>query len=330
MTEASADSSDRDAPIEFSVTSDEAGERIDRVLAARPLGYSRSQLQSWIGEGRVELDGEPTRPKQRVVEGALVHVWPAPPPESEARPQDLPLTVLFEDGHLLVLDKAAGMVVHPAPGHPDGTLVNALLHHAKHTSAERSGAAVKMPGDVGRPGIVHRLDKDTSGVMVVAKTTAAREGLLVQFAAHTIEREYLALVLGHPPDFVRHDTLHGRHPIDRKRFSSRVERGRRAVTEVRVLERLHGASLVGCRLHTGRTHQIRVHLSDAGHPVLADPLYGRRSHDARVEAAAQAIGRQALHARLLGFTHPVTEQPLRFETEPDPAFGRALALLRQT
>jgi len=323
MTEAEsdADSSDRDAPIELTIGPDEAGERIDRVLAARALGYSRSQLQLWIGEGRVELDGETTRPKQRVVEGALVHVWPAPPLASEAQPQDIPLTILFEDPHLLVLDKPAGMVVHPAPGHPDGTLVNALLHHAR---------ADKLPGDVGRPGIVHRLDKDTSGVMVVAKTTAAREGLLVQFAAHSIEREYLALVQGHPPDFVRHDTLHGRHPIDRKRFSSRVDRGRRAVTEVRVLERLHGTSLVGCRLHTGRTHQIRVHLSDAGFPVLADTVYGRRSQDPKVDAAASAIGRQALHARLLGFTHPVTGQAVRFESEPDAGFGRALALLRQT
>jgi 23S rRNA pseudouridine1911/1915/1917 synthase len=304
-------------PIELWVSPDEAGERVDRVLSSRPLGYSRSTLQRWISEGRVEVDGRPVRASARVAEGARVLLRPAPPPPSTAVAQDIPLQLLFEDEHLAVLLKPAGMVVHPAPGHRDGTLVNAL----------RFRLDVKV-GDPERPGIVHRLDRDTSGVMVVARSERAREGLIAQWKRHEIEREYVAIALGHPPASLHIESLIGRHPVDRKRFTGRVERGKRAVTQLNVIERLHGASLVCCRLETGRTHQIRVHLSERGHPLLADVLYGHASRDPRLQEAAEAIGRQALHARLLGFQHPIGGEPLRFSVEPPEDFARALAVLR--
>ncbi len=303
----------------FVVQPHEAGERIDKILAARPLGTSRSHLRAWIAEGRVEVDDAPVKPSARLTSGQRVAVRPAPVVASEARAQDLPLTVIFEDADVLVVDKAAGMVVHPAPGHPEGTLVNAVLHRV-----DLSGLR-----DQTRPGIVHRLDRDTSGLLVVAKSEVAREGLIAQLQRHTVEREYMAIALGYPPEAVTYDTLYGRHPRDRKRFSCRVERGKRAVTHVRVLERLHAASLVACRLETGRTHQIRAHLSEHGHPVLADPMYGRTSKDRRVASAAEAIGRHALHARVLGFTHPVTGKTIRCVAEPPVDFERALAVLRQ-
>jgi len=308
-------------PLTLTITTAEAGERLDRVLAARDLGYSRSALSRFIEDGRVEVDGEVLPAKTKMKVGAMVVVRPAPPPPSEAIPQDIPLDVLFEDDHLLVVNKPAGLVVHPAPGHPDGTLVNAVLHHL---GGERPPGA-----DPERPGIVHRLDKDTSGVMVVAKSALARDGLVARFSSHDIDRAYLAIASGHPPPSATWDTPHGRHPGDRKRFSSTVKSDRRAVTHMQRLELLHGAALIECRLETGRTHQIRVHLADAGHPVLGDALYGRRSRDPRVQAAAEAIGRQALHARLLGFTHPATGDPCRHEAEPPADFQAALAALRR-
>ncbi len=255
-----------------------------------------------------------TRPRA----GQRIRVRPLPPPPSAAEPEDIPLTVLYEDADLVVVDKPAGLVVHPAPGHAGGTLVNALLHHF--------GA---LPGqDAARPGVVHRLDAHTSGVMVIARTAPAREALMEAFAAHRIERAYLAIATGAPPSSITYETLHGRHPRDRKRFSTRVTRGKRAVTHVELLERLHGAALVRCTLETGRTHQIRVHLADHGYALLGDPVYGKTPKDPRVRAAAQALGRQALHAAVLGFTHPTTGAPLRFETPPPADFQRALSALR--
>ncbi len=305
-------------PTVLIVSDDDAGERIDRVLARRCPEYSRSALQRWIEQGRIEQAGEVVSRKTKAEAGAEVTIHPAPPEAMSAEPQEIPLTVLFEDEHLVLLDKAAGLVVHPAPGHPDGTLVNALLHHA----------AVQGGSDPLRPGIVHRLDKDTSGVMVVAKTARAHERLVEMFQEHALERAYLAIVLGRPPRSVTYDTFHGRHPANRKKFTSRGDRGRRAITHLESLEFLHGSALVRCRLETGRTHQIRVHLAEHGHPVLGDPLYGKSVGDPELRGVSAELGRQALHAALLAFAHPITGEPLRFETEPPEDFQRALRALR--
>jgi 23S rRNA pseudouridine1911/1915/1917 synthase len=304
-------------PYELTIEAAEAGERLDRVLAARNPATSRATLQRWIDQGRVTVAGRPIAAKDRARAGMVVRIEPAPPPSSEALPEPIPLDILHEDEHLLVLHKPAGLVVHPAAGHERGTLVNALLHH---TSVE--------PGtDPGRPGVVHRLDKDTSGVMVVTRSEAARAGLAAQFAQHSIERVYEAICLGLPPAHVRFDTLIGRHPQDRKRFSSKVRSGKRAVTDLTRVRALHGAALVRCRLETGRTHQIRVHLADHGFPLVGDSVYGRTSRDPLLREVSAELGRQALHARVLGFVHPLTGAQLRFEVAPPADFQRALERL---
>ncbi len=305
-------------PTVITLSEEDAGERIDRVLARRCPEFSRSALQRWIEQGRVEQAGEVVSRKTKALSGAEISIHPAPAEPMSAEPQDIPLQVLFEDAHLIVLDKPAGLVVHPAPGHADGTLVNALLYHAK----VRGGA------DPLRPGIVHRLDKDTSGVMVVAKTPQAHERLVEMFQRHALERAYLAIALGRPPQSVTYDTFHGRHPVHRKKFTSRGDGGRRAVTHLETIELLHGSALVRCRLETGRTHQIRVHLAEHGHPVLGDPLYGKSVGDPELRRAATELGRQALHAVLLVFAHPITGEAMRFETEPPENFQRALSSLR--
>lgn len=303
--------------IELTISAHEAGERLDKVLSARPLGFSRSALQSFIEAERVTLDGKPARAKDKPKAGARVVVRPLPPPPSAAIPQDIPLEILFEDAHLVVLMKPAGLVVHPAPGHPDGTLVNALRFHVEVAD-----------GDPERPGIVHRLDRDTSGVMVVAKTERAREGLIGLFSKHDIDREYVAIAQGVIAQPLRIETLHGRDPHDRKKFTSKVREGKVAITHVQPLEKLAGATLVRCTLETGRTHQIRMHLAEHGAPLLGDPVYGKPSKDRAVRAVSDALGRQALHARLLGFKHPATGAALRFEAEPPADFQAALAALR--
>ena len=303
------------------VTAEEAGERLDLVISRRGAGLSRAQAQALIAAGRVELDGQPGRASVKVKAGQALRVRPLPPPPSAAEPEDLPLAVLHEDDQILVIVKAAGMVVHPAPGHPRGTLVNALRFRQSVRELERD--------ETQRPGIVHRLDKDTSGVMVIAKTAAARAGLIEQFQAHALTRAYHAIALGQPAAQFRIETWYGRHPTDRKRFTSRLSSGKRAVTHVRVLERLYGASLIECSLETGRTHQIRVHLAEHAHPLLADPVYGAAQRDPRLARAAAALGRQALHARSLGFRHPKSGESLYFEAEPPADFQRALASLRE-
>jgi len=302
----------------LTLTEEDAGERLDRVLARHCPEFSRSALQRWIEQGRIEQGGEVVSRKTKALSGAEVSIRPAPPEAMSAQPQDIPLEVLFEDAHLIVLDKPAGLVVHPAPGHPDGTLVNALLYHA----GVRGGA------DPLRPGIVHRLDKDTSGVMVVAKTSQAHERLVEMFQQHALERAYLAIALGRPPQSTTYNTFHGRHRGHRKKFTSRGDRGRRAVTDLETVELLHGSALVRCRLETGRTHQIRVHLAEHGHPVLGDPLYGKSIGDPELRRVSSELGRQALHAVLLAFAHPITGEPMRFETEPPESFQRALESLR--
>ncbi|HEX6244388.1 MAG TPA: RluA family pseudouridine synthase [Polyangiales bacterium] len=299
------------------ISASEAGQRLDKVLAQRHPEISRSTFQRWFDESRVSCAGRVVASKDKALVGQSVHVVPGPPPVSEALPEAIPLDILFEDEHLIVLHKPAGLVVHPAAGHASGTLVNALLHHTE----------VEQGDGPRRPGVVHRLDKDTSGVMVVTRTEQAREGLTAQFASHTIERVYEAICVGQPPAQITYDTLIGRHPTDRKRFSSKVRQGKRAVTHVTRVAQLHGAALVQCRLETGRTHQIRVHLADHGFPLLGDPVYGRAPADARLREAGKQLARQALHARVLGFVHPVTQAPLRFDLSPPADFRRALAQL---
>ena len=304
-------------PIILTLEGGDAGERIDKVLAGKPLGLSRATLQRWIDEGRVTVDGVQVSGKHKARAGQAVEIRPAPPPISDAKPEAIPLEILFEDAYLIVVNKPAGLVVHPAPGHDGGTLVNAILHHTQ----------VELGADPRRPGVVHRLDKDTSGIMVVARTDAAREGLSALFAAHRMERVYEAICLGKVPAEITFDTLHGRHPVDRKRFSSKVKLGKRAVTHVKRVRELHGATLVRCQLETGRTHQIRVHLADHGFPLLGDAVYGRTPKDSLLREASEELGRQALHARVLGFVHPITGETLRFEVEPPADFLRALARL---
>jgi 23S rRNA pseudouridine1911/1915/1917 synthase len=304
-------------PYDITIAPEEAGQRLDRLLAQRDPKTSRATFQRWLEEGRVTVAHKPVSAKHKLTAGTRVHVAPGPPPISDALPEAIPLDILFEDAHLIVLHKPAGLVVHPAAGHASGTLVNALLHHAELAESE----------DPRRPGVVHRLDKDTSGVMVVTRDEPTREGLSAQFAAHSIERVYEAICLGLPPAQVSYETLIGRHPTDRKRFTTKVTRGKRAVTHVTRIEALAGAALVQCRLETGRTHQIRVHLADHGFPLLGDATYGKASKDALLRDVGSELGRQALHARVLGFVHPITTEALRFEVPPPADFARALARL---
>ncbi len=312
------------APRQFRLTvaAGEGGDRADRWLGARLAseGVSRSAAMRLCDEGRVRVRGTPLKASAKMRAGDAVDVEVPPPAPLEALAEDIPLTVVFEDDHLLVIDKPAGMVVHPSRGHASGTLVNAVLHHAEVDDDD---------ADPLRPGIVHRIDRLTSGLLVVAKTPAAREGLLARFKAHDIHRVYLAIAQG-PVAAVTYDTFHDRHATERQRFTTKGTTGRRAVTHVAPVEVLAGgaATLLRCSLETGRTHQIRVHLADHGHPVLGDPVYGRRSHDVRVEAVSRALGRQALHAAELGFTHPITGETLRFASELPADFTDALARLR--
>lgn len=301
---------------------EDVGERVDRMLAARldVEGLSRSALSHLCDEGRITARGAPIKASYKVRAGDVFVVDVPPPAPSSALAEDIPLTVVFEDRDLLVVDKPAGLVVHPAKGHATGTLVNAVLHHAE----------VEDDDDPLRPGIVHRIDRFTSGLLVVAKSAVAREALIDRFRAHDIERSYIALTESVPPAEVTYDTLYNRHPTDRVRFSSKVREGKRAVTHVRVLETFASgaAAYVRCTLETGRTHQIRVHLSEAGFPLLGDAMYGRRPRELRVRGIAEVLGRQALHAEVLGFAHPVTGVALRFVSRAPEDFARALASLR--
>ncbi len=304
------------------VPASDAGQRLDAFLAAQGLPLSRSQLKRLIEEDRCLVNGEPARPAKKLRAGDRISLEVPPPAPADASPEAIPLAVLFEDEHLIVIDKPAGMVVHPAAGHASGTLVNALLGHCR----ELSGV-----GGTLRAGIVHRLDKLTSGVLVASKNDAAHLGLAAQFALHSVERRYLVVVQGAlAPAAGTFDTLHGRHPTDRKRFTTRrLARGRRAVTHYRTLEALAGASLCEARLETGRTHQVRVHFADAGHPVLGDRVYGRAPAEPRLRELARQLGRQALHAQVLGFRHPVTGEALRFSSPPPADLAGLIAALRE-
>ncbi len=325
------------------------GARLDRALVALAPDVSRAELVRWIEAGRVQLEGEPRalRPATKVRAGAIVTAQPLPQATTDLTPDPtVPFTVLFEDESIVVVDKPAGVVVHPSKGHHEGTLVHGLLARSPlappdpYRAQERVGDGdedAEAPGDAAaearlRPGIVHRIDRGTSGVLVIAKTVRAREALKEQFARHTIERVYDAIAVGALPDRLDLDTPYGRHPTERKAFSGKHARGatKRAVTHVRVVERLATAACarVECTLETGRTHQIRVHLSEAGAPLLGDPLYGNPPRDPRVRAIGKALGRQALHARVLGFVHPETGALVRFEAPWPLDFVHALDALR--
>ena len=309
--------------LSFVVPPELAGVRLDVALARLAPELTRSRAQRLVGRGLVLLAGKVAKPSARLRGGEPVEVRLEPPEPSGVVPQDLPLAVLHEDRDLLVLDKAAGMVVHPARGSPHSTVVNALLH--------RLGGEGAPP----RLGLVHRLDRDTSGCLVVARTEAALQALQAQWRGRTVEKVYLALCHGALAGAGRLDTPYGRHPRDRTRFTGRLATaGRRALTEWRAVERFgEAATLVEVTLHTGRTHQIRVHLSEAGHPLLADATYGGTRREARqpqgvAARAAAAIGRQALHAARLAFEHPRTGKRMRFEAPLPEDFRRALAVLR--
>lgn len=344
-------------PIVLVVPREGAGARLDRFLAqalsSMEGGPSRSELQRWIEHGGVTVDGVVRKAADKLKEGARVQVEPeAPPPTTAVAEAGIEFEIVYMDDALLILDKPPGLVVHPAKGHHSGTLVNGLLARGIFDHAELAegvdpeadddgeasapvseqaprSMAIGFDVDRSRPGIVHRLDKGTSGLMVVARHAVARERLKAQFAAHSIDREYVAIGVGKMGK-ATFDTLHGRHPRERLKFSSKVKEGKRAVTHVRPLETFGGglATLVSCRLETGRTHQIRVHLAEHGAPILGDLLYGKTPKHPVLRDAANALGRPALHARLLGFDHPTTGKRVRFEAEPPADFQIALATLR--
>jgi len=317
------------------VSAADAGARLDRFLATVCSDMSRSRIQQLIDEGRVCRGGEKIGdPNHRVKPGEhyIVEV-PAPAP-AEPAGEDIPLAVVYEDADLIVVDKPAGLVVHPAAGNPDGTLVNALIAHC--------GDTLSGVGGVARPGIVHRLDKDTSGLLVAAKNERAMHSLAKQFANHTIERAYHAVVWGSPRlGEGRIETQIGRNPFDRKRMGVMRAGGKEARTRYRVIERFGDetrplASLIECRLETGRTHQIRVHLTHLGHPLIGDPSYGRARQPPRAKSPEEAeayeavmkFPRQALHAWLLGFQHPSLHKTLRFESQWPGDFAGLIGALR--
>ena len=290
-----------------------AGWRLDRALAAAVPTLSRERLKALIRSGAVETSGKPLRDPALKVRGDESFRVAVPEPQpAHNEPQDIPLNIIFEDEHLLVVDKPAGLVVHPAAGNLDGTLVNALLHHC---AGKLSGI-----GGVARPGIVHRIDKDTSGLLVVAKTDVAHEGLARQFATHSIDRRYLAIVSGVPKTAEgKIDAPLARSATNRKKIAI-VEggRGKRAVTHWTRLHVLTDAALVECQLETGRTHQVRVHMASIGHPLVGDPVYGRSGKTHGKLLKELQFHRQALHATELGFTHPVTRHRLSFSSPMPP------------
>ncbi|MBI1799913.1 MAG: RluA family pseudouridine synthase [Candidatus Eisenbacteria bacterium] len=315
---------------ELPVKTTHAGERLDRFLASAQADLSRSRIQSLIREGRVAVNGEPARASTRLKTGDRVRFEPPPPRTVALDPEDIPLSVMYEDDELLVIEKPAGLVVHPGAGVPRGTLVHALLHR---------DPGIADVGGAGRPGIVHRLDKDTSGLMVVARTPRAYRALVEAIRAREVRRVYRALVWGSPgPVSGELEGAIGRDRRQRKRMAVVRRGGKPARTRWRVLSRLGCATLIEARLDTGRTHQIRVHLAHLGHPVVGDALYGGRARkqlsaneaERRLaDALLDHLSRQALHASELALTHPVTGVALRWTSSVPEDMARALDLLRE-
>lgn len=304
----------------------EGEERLDHFVARMVGELTRSAVQRLIETGLITVSGAAVKPALKLRGGEQIVVVIPPPEPATAQPEEIPLDILFEDGDLVVVNKPAGMVVHPGAGNPGGTLVNALLGHCRDLSG--------VGGEL-RPGIVHRIDKDTSGILVIAKNDKAHLGLAHQFKVHSCKRVYLALVFGSPrADKGKIEGAIGRHPQDRKRMSGEARRGKHAVTHWQVLGRYGGISLLRLRLETGRTHQIRVHLSEAGHPLVGDPLYGGSGRvnnlsDPRLRALVKGLGRQALHAKTLGFVHPATGDYLEFDTDLPPDMAELLNYLEE-
>ncbi|HEY8289813.1 MAG TPA: RluA family pseudouridine synthase [Acetobacteraceae bacterium] len=315
-------------PISVSIAPNLAGQRIDRALAEAMGTISRSRVKTLIAEGRLRCGDRPVREPSDPARPGVIYTLDVPPPApATPLPQAIPLVILHEDRDLIVLDKPAGLVVHPAPGNPDGTLVNALLAHC--------GPGFTGIGAERRPGIVHRLDKDTSGVMVAAKTQLANDVLTAAFAARDIERTYLALCWGLPSPLKGEiESAIGRDRRDRKRMAAVTQGGKAALTRYSTLRAWHtAAALLQCRLATGRTHQIRVHLASAGHPLVGDPLYLRR-----IPSAARGLDeptrkilldfpRQALHAATLGFVHPRSGETMRFDAALPPDMAGLITTL---
>lgn len=302
-------------------------ERLDVFLTNQVENATRNKVQRAIEEGTVLVNGKPARSSHKVSPGEVIHLTLPKSPPQEAQAEKIPLTIVYEDDHLLVVNKPAGMVTHPAYGNYTGTLVNALLYHCNHLSTLN---------DPTRPGIVHRLDKDTSGLMVVAKTDAVHAALARQFAGRTITREYQAIVWGRlkPPKGVI-ETLLGRSKSDRKKMAV-VKEGKHAITEYAVVQQFEYLSLVRLKLRTGRTHQIRVHLAHINHPVFGDPTYNGRhlvwgpgtpGQKAQVQRLLKIVTRQALHAKTIGFIHPVIKQPLFFDSDLPPDMEECLTIL---
>ncbi|MEQ1910168.1 MAG: RluA family pseudouridine synthase [Vicinamibacterales bacterium] len=295
-------------PLTLTVSDEHDGERLDRFLVAEFAGQSRSQLQRFIDEGLVHVDGRAAKANLRIKAGSIVAVALPDLVDAKPAPEDLPLPIVYQDADIIVVDKPAGMVVHPAAGHQSGTLVNALLHHVDDLSGI---------GGEKRPGIVHRLDRGTSGLMVVAKHDAAHQELARQFQDREVEKEYVALVWGVVVAGRRIEEPIGRDPNNRKRMSNRARRSREAVTRiVRTFEVNPALTLAQIAIHTGRTHQIRVHLSAIGHPIVGDSLYGGVHR--RVQAdikAVQKLDRPFLHAAKLAFKHPIDGRRMAFESE---------------
>lgn len=297
--------------------------RLDQVIGVIE-GLTRSMARRLIEAGLVNVDGLPQKPSFKLRGGETIDLTIPPPLAAGLAAEEIPLEILYEDSDLVVVNKPAGMVVHPGAGNAGGTLVNALLGHCHDLSG--------VGGEI-RPGIVHRIDKDTSGVLVVAKNDPAHRSLSHQFKEHTIKRVYLALVFGSPKsDKGKIESVIGRHPVDRKRMSGKARRGKQAVTHWQAIGRYQGLTLMRLRLETGRTHQIRVHLSEAGHPLAGDTVYGGSGrlssiHDPQLIALIKRLGRQALHAKTLGFIHPMTCEYLEFDTELPADMARIIEYL---
>ncbi|HEY0711834.1 MAG TPA: RluA family pseudouridine synthase [Polyangia bacterium] len=308
-------------PRTIEVGAEGAGQRLDVALARALTEVSRTQLARQIADGCVLVNGSPaSAPSQKLRAGDVIAWNPPDVVSADIAAEAMPLAIVHEDESLVVLDKPAGLVVHPAPGHEAGTLVNALLAHCKDLRG--------IGGEL-RPGIVHRLDRNTSGLMVVAKDDVAMNALGADFKVHRILRRYEALVIGRPPrDSGRIETLHGRDPFDRKKFSVKVKTGRKAITNWSLVEAWPGAARMEAVLETGRTHQVRVHFAALGIPILGDRTYGRPPRDLVVRAIGETLGRQALHAKTLGFHHPRTKAWLQFESPPPADMATALAALR--